>query len=217
MRDVFKPFRLKLFGNEYGNRDISYLDVGCGSHSPSITKRWFPQWRYHGIDRPDSQYPMREEDRAAMDAFYEIDLESGGLGVVPDSAFDLVALSHVIEHLPNGLDVLREFVTKVKPGGRMYVEFPSERSLALPSMPGTLHFCDDDTHVRVYSIREVANVLLSHGFRIVRAGRRRDRLRILLFPLMVPVKYVLRREVSAGDFWDVMGFASFVYAEKRVR
>ena len=82
-------------------------------------------------------------------------------------------------------------------------------------MTGTLNFCDDETHVRVYSVAEVANTLLASGFRIVRAGTRRDWLRIFLLPIMVPVKYVLRRELSAGDFWDITGFASYVLAVKR--
>lgn len=214
MRSLFRPFRFKIFGRAYRDRAIDYLDVGCGSHTPTITKRWFPQWRYHGIDRPDSEYPNDESDRAVMASFYEIDLETDSLDPVPAASFDLASLSHVIEHLPNGLDVLREIATKVKPGGHVCVEFPSERSLALPSMPGTLHFSDDVTHVRVYGVREIANLLLEEGFRIVRAGTRRDRFRIAMLPILVPVKYALRRELSAGDFWDVTGFASFVYAEK---
>lgn len=216
MKNVFMPFRLKLFKRAYGAKQIDYLDVGCGSPSPSITKRWFPQWRYHGIDRPDSDYPMDEADRAALASFYEIDLEQGSLAGVPDGAFDLVSLSHVIEHLPNGLDLLRTLSKKLKPGGRVYVEFPSERSLGLMSMNDTLNFCDDETHVRVYSAREIANVLLDEGFRIIRAKTRRDRFRILFFPILMPGKFLVRRRLSAGDFWDVTGFASYVYAEKRV-
>lgn len=215
MNNLFRPFRFKLFRRTYGDRAIHYLDVGCGSHSPSITKRWFPRWRYHGIDRPGSDYPMDAADRAALEAFYEIDLSTGSLSVVPDGQFDLASLSHVIEHLPNGLEVLREVAAKLRPGGRVYVEFPSERSLGLPSMPGTLNFSDDETHVRVYSVREVANVLLDEGFRVVRAGTRRDWFRIAFLPLLVPARLLAQRRVIGADFWDATGFASFVYAEKR--
>lgn len=215
MRNPFPPFRFKLFKQEYGDRVIDYLDVGCGSHSPTYTKRWFPHWRYHGIDRPNSDYDTDASDQAAMETFYELDLEHDALDPLPDATFDIATFSHVIEHLPNGLDVLRGIAAKVKPGGKVYVEFPSERSLNLPSMRGTLHFCDDETHVRVYSPREIANVLLEEGFRIVRAGPRRDWLRIMLFPVVVPAKYLLRRGLSGSDFWDITGFAAFVYAEKR--
>ena len=48
----------------------------------------------------------------------------------------------------------------LKPDGCIYIEFPSVRSLNLPSMRGALNFCDDKTHLRIYSIQEVANILL---------------------------------------------------------
>jgi 2-polyprenyl-3-methyl-5-hydroxy-6-metoxy-1,4-benzoquinol methylase len=171
------PFRLRLLAPEYGRREINCLDVGCGNHSPSITKRWFPRWSYYGLDRDEQG--LDERDRAALSGYYRLDLERDPLTDLPREFFDVVVMAHVIEHLPDGLEVAGRLVETLRPGGRIYIEFPSVRSLALPSMPGTLHFCDDPTHVRVYDVREVANALL-----------------------------------AAGDFWDVTGFAEYVYAEK---
>lgn len=211
-QNLLMPFRLKILRPKYGMESITVLDVGCGSHSPTITKRFFPDWNYYGIDR--EWYGNDAHDRKVMSGYFELDLSRDSLTPVPDGAFDVVILSHIIEHLPNGLKVIEQLTHKLKKGGRIYVEFPGERSLGLPSMLDTLQFCDDSTHVRVYSVAEVANTLLSRGFRIIKAGTRRDKLRIFLFPLLVPIKYVFRGHLSGGDFWDVTGFASFVYAEK---
>lgn len=213
MKNVFRPFAFGVVSRHYQRRGIDYLDVGCGNHMPSITKRYFPMWRYFGIDRAD--YNIDERDKSLMEQYYRLDLTVDSMDVVPNEGFDLVMLNHVIEHLPNGLDVLRRLAPKVKAGGRIYLEFPSVRSLALPSMQGTLHFCDDSTHLRVYSIREVSNTLLALGFRVIAARTRRHWIRILLFPVIVPVRLVLRRTFAAGDFWDLFGFAEFVYAEKK--
>ena len=70
--------------------------------------------------------------------------------------------------------LLAALTAKLKPGGSIFVEYPSVRSLSLPSMPGTLNFCDDHSHVRVYDLKEVANVLLANGMLITKAGTRRD-------------------------------------------
>ncbi len=215
MHSVIMPFRFGFLKREYGGRAINYLDVGCGSHAPSITKRWFPDWNYYGIDREN--HGNDESDRAVMSGYYKLDLSTDSLDVVPDDFFDVIVMSHVIEHIPNGEQVLCDLANKLKVGGKIYVEFPSERSLTLPSMEGTLNFCDDPTHVRVYSAKEIANVLLNEGFSIIRAGTRRDKRRIALFPLHVPLKFLLRKKIKGSDFWDVIGFAEFVFAEKQAR
>jgi len=214
---IFNPLMppgLRYLRKHFGNRPFRLLDVGCGNHSPCKARKFLPYCTYFGIDR--ELYNNDASDLAAMSKFWQLDLESSDLADIPDSFFDAIVISHVIEHLRSGLDVLRILAAnKLKPSGVIYVEFPSVRSLGLPSMAGTLQFCDDQSHVRVYSVREIANLLLSQRFRIVSAGRRRlwDRV------VFLPAAYVLRRFVQhnasvGGLFWDLLGFADYVLGEK---
>jgi hypothetical protein len=83
-------------------------------------------------------------------------------------------------------------------------------------MPGTLNFCDDETHVRLYDVKEVANVLLDNGIKIIRAGRRRCLDQILRLPIKVVGATVGRNGLCGGWFWDLLGFADFVFAQKPV-
>jgi hypothetical protein len=110
--------------------------------------------------------------------------------------------------------VLRELSRKIKAGGRIYIEFPNVKSLSLPSMKGTLNFCDDFSHVRVYEIREIANQLLSEGYKIIKAGRIRDWRKIMIIPIRILLGFF--KPVYGGYFWDLLGFADFVYAKKVV-
>jgi 2-polyprenyl-3-methyl-5-hydroxy-6-metoxy-1,4-benzoquinol methylase len=73
------------------------LDIGCGNHSPTTTKRWFPGCHYSGADI--QQYNNSEADLAAMDAFYPVGLDGSGYEAIPDNSFDFVILNHVIEHM----------------------------------------------------------------------------------------------------------------------
>lgn len=202
------PPKFLYFARENTRSRFRLLDVGCGNHSVRQAKRWFPNCEYFGIDR--GVYNNDDEDFLLMERFFELDLAQDDLAVIPDSWFDLIVVNHVIEHLYNGEDVIGNLTKKLRKGGRMYIEFPGEHSLALPSMSGTLNFCDDPTHVRVYSVREVANVLLANGLRIKRGGVRRDWRRILLFPVLL-VRGLWQGN-RAGAFWDLLGFAEFVYA-----
>lgn len=189
---------MTLFSKSDAARPFNYLDVGCGNHMPSVTKRRFPNWNYYGLDRAD--YNVNEADKAVMSGYFNIDLAEGSLDSLPPGFFDVIVMSHVIEHLPNGIDVIVRLTDKLAPGGRIYIEFPSVRSLALPSMYGTLNFCDDPTHVHVHDVREISNALLARGLRILKAGRRRQWSRIILLPLVVGVKLILKRRLEAGDF-----------------
>lgn len=211
-----KFFYLEKYIMHIKKESIMLLDVGCGNKSPSITKSLFPTIEYYGLDK--EEYNITENDKQILkDHFFNCDLDNlEDLDkVLPDSMFDFVIMNHVIEHTRNGLKILEILSKKIKPGGGIYIEFPSVKSLSLPSMKGTLNFCDDPTHVRVYTIPEICNVLLDNGFKIVKAGRRRNIFRILVMPLLVLRGIIDNRYMEASIFWDLFGFADFCYAIKQ--
>lgn len=214
MFDVVRiPYRFREIRRRYGRRPFRLLDVGAGNHSASLAKRWFPNCHYAGVDR-DRNYNNDAADLAAMDEFFELDLTRLEFGAIPDAGYDVLLLAHVIEHLANGDEVLRALAPKLKPGGFLYVEFPGPRSLALPSMKGTLNFRDDETHVRVFDHREVAGILRGCGLRVVSSGTRRDPLGVLFLPARVLNARRVHGFVPGGVFWDLLGFADQVLAER---
>jgi len=208
------PPRLKLFRNSV-DKDFAILDVGCGNASVLQTKKWYPRCRYFGLDL--SRDSFSSEELSHMEKLFIADLDCDDLGELPDAHFDVIVMSHVIEHVRDGLSAVERLTKKLAPRGRIYIEFPSVRSLGLPSARRTLQFCDDPTHVRVYSVKEVANVLLANGLKVTKAGRRREWLRIALSPLTIPsqIKTLLTEgRLDAVGLWDLCGFADYVYAEK---
>jgi hypothetical protein len=103
----------------------------------------------------------------------------------------------------------------LKKNGVIYIEYPGQKSTTLPSRKGTLNFYDDDTHVRVYSVPEVSEVLSDSGFEVLSGGTRRSWKNIL----MMPIKFVHNRikygYVMASVYWDWYGFAEYVWARKK--
>lgn len=190
------------------------LDIGCGNHAATLTRRWFPRCRYFGVDNR-RDYENNEADFRNMARFFELDLTCLEYGAIPDEAFDVLMMSHVIEHLPNGDDVLARLLPKVRKGGVAYIEFPSRRSTRLPSKRGTLNFYDDETHRRVYSVPEVEQVFLDGGWTVLRSGARRDWVRIATTPVAMVKSKIDLGYVAGSVFWDLLGFADYVLAEKR--
>ncbi len=212
------PFRLKYVRKTFAGRRFKLLDVGCGINSFEVTKYWLPNAAYYGLDKHRGE---EGEYYGAMDGFFLIDLERETLRSIPDGFFDVIILSHVIEHLDNGLAVVRELSTKLAPLGYIYIETPSIRTLALPSADGFLHFHDDSTHKRLYDIKDIANELLSSEVKIIRAARRRDPVgTLVLGPMAVlyNVPYLLRhRRLYGRPLWDLLGIAEFVLGQKKAR
>jgi len=84
------------------------------------------------------------------------------------------------------------------------------------SGPGSfLHFHDDGTHVRVYSVVEVSNIMLRAGCKIITAGTRRDLPRLLLTPVFAARGLLRYGNIFSGRLWDAFGIAEVVVARRR--
>lgn len=193
------------------------LDIGCGNRSPSLTKKWFPASHYSGADI--QRYNLDDADLAAMDQFYPIAVDGAGYDQIPEAAYDLVILNHVIEHMANPGPIVAKLCGKLKAGGYIWIAFPSLRSLSLPhSVDETLNFCDDPTHVYLPSVREIANVLLENGVGIVHAGRSREGFLTSLVDCFKLVKRLVIRtctgKFSGRGLWYVLGFEDHILGRR---
>lgn len=192
--------------------NLRVLDIGCGNNTPSITKQRFPGCVYTGIDCVEnSTYSL--DSQAALDSFFKCDLSRGDLPDKLTGPFDLIIMSHVIEHLKNGLEISDKFCQLLAPGGLIYIEWPAMRSMHFPSMEGSLNFWDDPTHVRLYSLREIANVMMANNLRIKKLGTRRFGRRIVFSPFIF-LFHILRKGRPRGtSLWDLLGFAEYALAQ----
>ncbi len=192
------------------------LDVGCGNHSPSITKRYFPDCVYNGLDREDWHKDVA--DFEAMDRYIDADLDApGALWAVPDRAFDVIICSHVLEHVKEPEQVASELASKLGVGGVMYVETPTAKSLRLPQaadgwwgIRGCLNFYDDPTHRELVDLSALARRLRDEGYQVSPVRRRFLWRRVALLPLYAVAGLLTRGYIPASVVWDLTGFAAYV-------
>ncbi|GAB6165228.1 hypothetical protein JCM19992_12280 [Thermostilla marina] len=215
-----RPPRFIYTADLLGKPGAEVLDIGCGNHSPTLTKRHFPACRYSGADC--LRWNLDEEDDRATDAFYRIDLdEPEQMEHLPAEAFDVVFCSHVLEHTEQPYEIIARLPRLLKPGGKLFIEVPSRRSLHLPrarngwcGIRGCLNFFDDPTHKTMIDLRLAAASLSAAGLQIERRGRRFLWRRVLLLPAYVLAGIVLRGYVPASVVWDITGFAEILVARR---
>lgn len=198
----------------FGKQPFTLLDIGSGNQSATKTVALFPGCSYYGLDL-SREYNNNPADFAVMKDFYEMDLTLLKFDSIPDGFFDAILLVHVIEHLYNGDAVLAGLLPKLKPGGFLYVEYPGVKSTRLPSMKGTLNYFDDSTHVRIYSVKELTSLFESKNCRVVRSGIRRSWFYVLMTPVRIPFRWLRGKPVTGNIFWDLLGFAEFLWVEKK--
>jgi SAM-dependent methyltransferase len=141
-----------------------------------------------------------------------------------EGSLDAIMIMHVIEHLHDPNLLLRECRKALKPGGLIYIEAPSLRSLFVPSfnvkkynerndMQGPYNFYDDPTHVRPYSRYALCQLFRNNGFEVNEIGYARNLMLFLLTPFYLLAGLIMRKRilityaVSNLVGWTVYGIA----------
>jgi SAM-dependent methyltransferase len=194
------------------------LDVGCGNKSPTVTKKWFPDCNYAGADI--QRYNNSDADLAAMDEFFLLGADGTGYDAIPEASYDLVILNHVIEHMATPEPIVAELCGKLKPGGYMWIAFPSKRSLTLPhSVDETLNFYDDPTHVRVPDLDAIVKTLAANGVEVIHRGRSREGFLTSVADVFKLSKRLLVKAVtgrfSGRGMWYILGFEDHVFGRRK--
>ena len=207
----FYPPSRFFYAKNFFKFPITILDIGCSNDSPEVTKRWFPESTYHGVD-------ITKRSSFSMDLFFHVTPNDfSGYEVIPNSYYDFVILNHVIEHLNNPATLINIVCSKLRPGGLLWIAFPSPASLNFPSGVGTLNFSDDPTHIHVCDVINISNQIIANGLKIIVAGKSRDRLRFFLGLCLYPLAYVtklLSGRYLVKGLWYLYGFEDRIIAFK---
>lgn len=138
------------------------LDIGCGSGKFLHFARGFG-WDVHGVEL-DKEAARYAREELGMDV---------RTGVLSDqeyeaASFDVVRMSHVIEHVPNPMAELRRIREILKDDGRFVIMIPNIGS-ALAERFGDCWFAlDAPRHLFSFSRQTITMLFEKAGFKVVR-------------------------------------------------
>lgn len=194
----------------------SLLDIGAGTGGLAQWRHWGEPLRddltFYGVDTQPGEHV------GTYRAWECLDLD-GALPVFPGVVFDAGVLSHLIEHVREPVRLLHWIAGRMRPGGRLYIEWPGAASLLQPRREALLshgvdimitNFYDDASHVRPITMPELTGWLTDTGFTVQESGR---------IDLGLIGEEMLARGLLDGDgfkklcgFWSVTQWAEYVVA-----
>ena len=154
------------------NRFGVFVDVGCGAG-------WFMRIVPDTVDRfgIDPGLPRSEFERQAV-------MPKGGHGnyhlqrmtlnqayreyKIPTANVDLIRAHHVIEHIPDPIEAIKQMHAMLKPGGWLLISTPDFDSQAARRFGERYRMLHDPTHCSLFSYESFLRFLRDHGFKVAR-------------------------------------------------
>ncbi len=120
------------------------LDVGCGG-GKLLARLRIIGWNVEGIDLDPGAV---ETARAAG---FDVRLGSLADQQYDNESFDAIVMSHVIEHVPNPVELLTECRRVLKVGGSLVVLTPNSRALGRQRFGGDWFALDPPRHLMLFN------------------------------------------------------------------
>jgi SAM-dependent methyltransferase len=128
------------------------LDVGCGSGA-FLKRMRDAGWQTSGME-PDPNAALRVRQLLGAPVFGSIEeIEAG------DQRYDLITLSHVIEHVPDPIAILRRLASLLAPGGHLVITTPNSKSLGARLFGSHWRGLEPPRHFNVFSPKSLAEAM----------------------------------------------------------
>jgi 2-polyprenyl-3-methyl-5-hydroxy-6-metoxy-1,4-benzoquinol methylase len=137
-----------------------FLDIGCAT-GLLLDHMRSREWRTEGVElcRESADYAKKKLKLRV----HHSSLEQKKF---PTGLFDVVHMSHIIEHVPDPVQTLKEVYRILKPGGILFIITPNVQSLQAFLFRETWRSAHKD-HLHLFSIKTLRRYLESADFRII--------------------------------------------------
>jgi 2-polyprenyl-3-methyl-5-hydroxy-6-metoxy-1,4-benzoquinol methylase len=161
LRNIFFGFKEK-----FKFQKINYLDIGCGTGGMLKIAKEFG-WNIYGCDISKSVIKMAKK-YSKVNKIYLGDITKCKF---QDSFFDFITMNHVIEHLVNLNNQIKEIERILKPGGIIFIRCPNYKNIRC--------FWDrkkiiKQEHVNYFTNKDLIRLFEKHNFKVIQTPKTND-------------------------------------------
>ncbi|MBV1898679.1 MAG: class I SAM-dependent methyltransferase [Cycloclasticus sp.] len=160
---------ISLYPNGRRNMDLSMrhlnrvekgqvlLDFGCGN-GDFLRRAREVGWEVRGVDFDQKAVKQAREGG--------LDVRVGGVEVIDEfeEKFDVISLSHVLEHVHDSVGLLEHCFRKLKLGGYIWLETPNIGSFGHQYFGANWRDLDVPRHLVIFNLKSLRSVLKAVGF-----------------------------------------------------
>jgi len=137
-----------------------FLDVGCGNGSRLMKMRRIG-WNVSGVELNKKAYAECKKSNLEV---FNTTLEDAKL---KSNSYDVVYLSHLIEHLSRPIETLYEAHKILKPNGLLYIKTPNRQSLGRKIFKKYWYHNDIPRHLHLFSKKSLSMLSKSIDFELI--------------------------------------------------
>lgn len=135
------------------------LELGCGS-GQMLKRMQEMGWQVEGVDF-DSTAVENARSKGLQVRFGSLEAQS-----YPDKHFDVIVMSHLIEHVHDPLRLLRESHRILKPGGQVVLVTPNNESLGHRLFKEAWRGLEVPRHLYLFSLRALQELFQKARFKV---------------------------------------------------
>ncbi|MDA3896726.1 MAG: class I SAM-dependent methyltransferase [Desulfobacteraceae bacterium] len=165
--------RLSMVGpiREIGKRSVMWLsahpggkllDIGCGN-GVFLFNMQKHGWNVYGVET-DPKAVQNARKKFNLEKIHLGTLEDAGL---TDATFDAITMNHVIEHMLDPIDAIKNCFRLLKPGGVLVIATPNAESIGAMHFKSLWRGWEPPRHIHIFSPRSLSLVAEQAGFHIV--------------------------------------------------
>ncbi len=144
--------------NKYCLEEKTLLDVGAGT-GDFLLKAKNRNWKVEGVE-PNNEAKMLAKEKG-------IDLYSG-LGTLVDRKYNVITLWHVLEHLPNLDNQIKQLVSLLDENGTLIIAVPNFKSFDAEYYQKYWAAYDVPRHLWHFSKRSIEKLFSDHDMKVVK-------------------------------------------------
>lgn len=158
-RAVFGAPNPKFFN--FGMENGVFLDIGCGSGAyESYVIKNNPGWKFYGIEPDKGSYQIANKVKDFN--VFNGDLKSAQYS---DNFFNVILMSHSLEHVSSPVEIVKECFRILKPGGHLIIGVPNFNSFARRLFGKYWFHLDAPRHLFHFTPDVLEKIVESTGFK----------------------------------------------------